>query len=107
MPISLQHRKAHLFPYCLSTTTLPQIVNFDVASTLGGIIHHGKKPGLDKCPWCPPFKRRTIKTQCFPLYSILQALGNPTVHYLRYMYDLSTLRISFKCNYEIIHIFQS
>ena len=30
-----------------------------------------------------PYKRRTIKAQCFPIYSILKALGNPTVHYLR------------------------
>ena len=30
------------------------------------------------------YTRRTIKAQCFPLYSILKALGNPTVHYLRY-----------------------
>ena len=28
-----------------------------------------------------PFKRRTIKSLCFPLYSILSAVGNPTVHY--------------------------
>jgi hypothetical protein len=26
-----------------------------------------------------PYKRRTIRVQCFPLYSILLALGNPTV----------------------------
>lgn len=28
------------------------------------------------------FSRRTISIQCFPLYSILLALGNPTVHYM-------------------------
>ena len=28
-----------------------------------------------------PYKRRTIKSLCFPLYSILTAVGNPTVHY--------------------------
>lgn len=26
-----------------------------------------------------PYNRRTIRVQCFPLYSILLALGNPTV----------------------------
>ncbi len=29
----------------------------------------------------PPFHRRTIRVQCFPLYSVLLALGNPVVDY--------------------------
>jgi hypothetical protein len=29
------------------------------------------------------FERKTVKSLCFPLYSILLALGNPTVHYFR------------------------
>jgi hypothetical protein len=29
-----------------------------------------------------PYKRRTIRKLCFPLFSILMALGNPTVDYL-------------------------
>ncbi|TRY67100.1 hypothetical protein TCAL_14697 [Tigriopus californicus] len=28
-----------------------------------------------------PYHRRTIKAQCFPLYSVLLALGNPKVDY--------------------------
>ena len=28
------------------------------------------------------FDRKTIEILCFPLYSIILALGNPTVHYL-------------------------
>ena len=77
-------------------------MDFDASGMLGGIIHEGKKPGSDevkgdkitkfkgmsfKIPGAQdkfPYKRRTIKTQCFPLYSILKALGNPTVHYFRY-----------------------
>ena len=77
----LQKRKAYLFGHCLSTKPHPEFVEFDVSSTLGGIIYNGIRPGKDECGWCPPFRRRTIKTQCFPLYSILQAIGNPTVHY--------------------------
>ena len=28
-----------------------------------------------------PYNRRSLRVQCFPLYSILMALGNPTVDY--------------------------
>ena len=96
--MKLKHRKAWLLGHCLSTQNQSEIVNFDASGLLGGIIHEGRKPGLDASQgevvtlggsymvvpgaedMCP-YKRRTIKTQCFPLYSILKAVGNPTVHY--------------------------
>ena len=53
------------------------IFEFDLI-VIPGLIIHGAEP-------CDNYKRRTIKLQCFPLYSILKALGNPTVHYLRYI----------------------
>ncbi len=31
-----------------------------------------------------PFNRRTIRVQCFPVYSVLMALGNPTVDLFRW-----------------------
>ncbi len=75
---------------CLSTNSTPGIVDFDVSGLFGEIIHEGQKPGFDptKFPWYhigdpPEYERRTIQVQCFPLVSILKALGNPTVHYLR------------------------
>ena len=95
---SLQHRKAWLFGHCLSTNTKPEIVDFDASGLYGGIINEGRKPGYDTLLTIPgntfrihipgaedihPYQRRTIKAQCFPIYSILKALGNPTVHYLR------------------------
>ena len=50
----------------------------DVVSGLGGSGGRFKIPGAqDRFP----YQRRTIQTQCFPLYSILKAVGNPTVHY--------------------------
>ena len=95
---SLQHRRAWLFGHCLSTKSTPEIVNFDASGLIGGIIYKGRKPGSDPdsglgipgliIPGAEPrdnYKRRTIKLQCFPLYSVLMALGNPTVHYLRYL----------------------
>jgi hypothetical protein len=95
----LQHRKAWSLPHCLSTKTTPEIVDFDASGLLGGIINQGKRPGEDEASetntipglFIPeahdlhPYKRRTIKMQCYPLYSILMALGNPTVHYFRYI----------------------
>jgi hypothetical protein len=38
----------------------------------------------NKRPTGPRYKgsRKTIQKQCFPLYSLLLALGNPTVDYL-------------------------
>ena len=60
--------------YC-SGIKVCQIQYFWVWS-IAGLIIHGGEP-RDR------YKRRTIKLQCFPLYSVLKALGNPTVHYLR------------------------
>ena len=36
-------RKSFAFGHCLSTTTKPQIVDFDAAGLLGGIIKDGRK----------------------------------------------------------------
>ena len=75
-------------------------MNFDVAGLLGGIIHEDRKPGGKDIPkedaslgvgiegndlgfLGDEFERKTVKSLCFPLYSILLALGNPTVHYFR------------------------
>lgn len=77
----------------MSTKTTPEIVDFDAAGLLGGIIHNGRGPMgtvLDqdvfgKIPTDGedvPFRRRTVRMQCFPLYSVLMALGNPAVDLL-------------------------
>ena len=84
---ALQRRKAWLLGNCLSTNSTPEIVDFDVSGLFGGIINEGQKPGANPGKVHPKngnYERRTIKVQCFPMFSILQALGNPTVHYLRY-----------------------
>ena len=76
----LKNRRATVFPRCLSTKTTPEVVKFDAAGLIGGIIHKGREPG----GFVPdnvklPYDRRTIEMQCFPLYTVLMALGNPTV----------------------------
>lgn len=82
-------RRAIVFPRCLSTKTTPEVIQFDAAGLLGGIIHKGRNPGgivLDSEIFgdiptheTSTYNRRTVKMQCFPLYSVLLALGNPTV----------------------------
>ena len=62
-----------------------EIVNFDVASYISGIILPGKiKPSmnqrdLQEIP-IHDFERE-IPMMCFPFYSVLKALGNPRIDY--------------------------
>ena len=82
-------RNAWIFPYCLSPAKTPIVVDFDAMAEYGGIINN--VDGVKKIPgnintnytsaYLGPSWRKTIKVQCFPLYSVLKALGIPTVHY--------------------------
>jgi len=75
-----KHRRVHSIQGCLSTQTTPQIVDFDMkgvwrddegeSRSMGGIVTDNRN------------NSDMIKAQCFPLYSILLALDNPTVHYI-------------------------
>jgi len=66
-----RNRKASLLRTCLSAEPKAQIVEFAMdgvkEGSMGGIV-------TDK-------RGQTMKMQCFPLYSILQAIGNPTVNF--------------------------
>ena len=67
------------------------VVDFDAIAEYGGIVNyaHGvkKAPGDINHNYIAAFLSgipswaRTLKVQCFPLYSVLQALGLPTVDY--------------------------
>ena len=82
-------RNAWIFPHCLSPAKHPVVVDFDAAAECGGIINY--VDGIKKAPaninnnytssYLGPSWRKTLKVQCFPLYSVLQALGLPTVNY--------------------------
>ena len=74
----LKHRKVSSIQTCLSTSSKPKNMNFDLFGTIrkenseesvamSGLV---TSPGKD-----------TVEMQCLPLYSILMAMGNPTVHY--------------------------
>jgi len=72
-----KHRKAYSIQTCLSSGTKPKLVDFEMSSvwredgkkkSMGGIVHQKGE--------------ETMEIQCMPLYSILLALGNPTVHWI-------------------------
>ena len=73
-------RKAWSFPHCFSTSRRAEIVDFVMAGAYGGIENPENRdfdyngPGIEG-------GKRTAKMQCFPVYSVLLALGNPTVDY--------------------------
>jgi len=73
-------RNAWTLPSCLSTKPQPEIVEFDSAGLLGGIINQDieKKPGDGG----GSENRETLKMQCVPLYSVLLALDNPRVDFM-------------------------
>ncbi len=64
-----------------------EIVEFDACGLLGGIIHDGKRLADDKDfdmleAYKKSVNQRTIQVQCFPLYTVLMALGNPQVDFI-------------------------
>ena len=77
-----KHRNAWIFPHCLSTSNHVEMVNFDASNYNSGIILEGKiKPSqIDRTKPPLPYERE-IQMQCFPLYSVLKALDNPTIDY--------------------------
>ena len=44
----------------------------------------------------PPFRRRRVRIQCFPVYTVLLALGNPTVHYFSLDIEGAELQVRVK-----------
>ena len=55
----------------------------------GGIVNAEKK-GKNY----PGILGRRIRVQCFPLYSVLVAMGNPTVHYFSLDIEGAELMVS-------------
>ena len=75
-------------PLCTLIVSDPQFLGL-----FGGIINKGRMPGrfqIDSTvffnvpdEWTKRYDRRTLRMQCFPLFSILMALGNPTIDLFR------------------------
>ena len=70
------------FPFCFSTRRNPEIVTFDFEDEFGGIVNEGdagkRLPGdLGRSinPGPAEATASLARMQCFPLYSVLLALG--------------------------------
>jgi len=84
-------RNAFSVNSCLSRSRYAEQVNFDTADVYGAIENYDD-PGYEafkqvKTSWKESFlhkevARETVVVQCFPLYSILLALGNPKVDFM-------------------------
>lgn len=77
------NRKAYSINACLSPTPYPQRIQFEaMENTLLSGLKVGGKSVRDN--WRSDYDRKvkdSVTAQCFPFYSILLAIGNPTVHY--------------------------
>jgi len=75
-----RERNAWTLPSCFSTKKRPEIVKFDAAGAIGGIINenneHRPGDGLGKN------FRQELTMQCVPFYSVIKALGNPTIDFM-------------------------
>ena len=74
----LRHRKVTSIQTCLSTTTKPKNIDFDL---FGTIREAETRESVAMAGLVPSPGRDTVVMQCLPLYSMLMAMGNPTVHY--------------------------
>ena len=90
--IAEKNRRSYVSPVCLSTKTTPEIVLFDVHAlrdknnspiSMGGIIQDDTRSG------------EIFKLQCFPLYTLLLAMGNPTVNYFILDIEGAELQVRF------------
>nr|CAH0101596.1 unnamed protein product [Daphnia galeata] len=85
--LSTRNRKAYLAPLCLSTQPYPMQVLFDTThALLSSIVTREEDPQqrkIDLNQEMSSFNNtETIyKTQCFPLYSILLAIGKTKIDY--------------------------
>ena len=80
-----KHRNSWVLPHCLSTQPVVEVVKFDASNYNSGIMLDDKvKPshiGRDLSAKPPRDYERELQVQCFPLYSVLQALDNPNIDY--------------------------
>ena len=71
-----KHRKATSIQTCLSTSKHPERMFFDLHGSVRNATTREAMAGL-----VLEANPNTVEMQCLPIYSILQAMGNPTVHY--------------------------
>ena len=74
-----RNRKSSMVPFCLGIEDKPHYVEFDVISAFD-IDPERKKFSMRGIVPKPTETSSTL--QCLPLYTVLLAAGNPTVHWL-------------------------
>ena len=80
--VQSRSRNAWTLGNCFSMKTHPQLVTFDAADQIGGIVNEatGAKPG-EGLSRDTVNVREEIQLQCVPIFSVLQALDNPQVDF--------------------------
>jgi len=73
------HRQAHLIHTCLGTKETPYFSKFDFDSA-GDIMTSNTTAISTTAGFASQERGSVIEMQCFPLYSLLLAMGNPTVN---------------------------
>ena len=73
--------RAYSINACLSPDPYPQQIQFEALENnlLSGLIVDGKSPRDKWYKDIDKIVKDSVTAQCFPLYSILLAIGNPTV----------------------------
>jgi len=80
--LTSKHRNAHCINSCLSTKRDSQQVEFDTADVLGSILDGRPRiPEDQMIRFHEEIARDVVITQCFPLYSILLAIGQTRVDF--------------------------
>ena len=75
-----KRRHAYTVNACLSPTTKPMVIPFRMASYIGGLTEYMENTHIKRVQKEDP-DGKTIPVQCFPLFSILQAMGVSHVDY--------------------------
>ena len=98
--VKLRGRNAWTLGSCFSMEPTPQVVTFDAADQVGGIVNTetGEKPGVD----CP--KREDLQMQCVPFYSVVQALGNPRIDFLSLDIEGADLQVLMTIPFDKVNI---
>jgi len=84
--LETRHRAAHSINTCLSSEDIPITIEFDAADVFGGInqdFENVKNAEIGQMrDTMPENMRSRYQLKCYPLYSLLLALGNPRVDFL-------------------------
>ena len=75
-----KNRHAYMVNACLSPTTQPMSMSFQMAGFTGGLTNYMEDEHKERLEEHHPGSE-IVKVQCFPLFSILQALGISHVDY--------------------------